>query len=501
MLDKLQKELKATQELSAVKAQEAQNAIKGLQLAGQISEKDTQRLQKLAELRDVTDQLAKKQEALSKIKAIDASDTEEVRKLASEIASLQGKQIDIQLNIRRDEFDKQIEALGKTTQRRLELFTLEGTVSQNNLNIAQARNSLETARLEFQRQELELGKENAATDSDRLRIIESLDGIKRQQIENEYRMTLANIDNTLRQAQIETAKVRLKELELQITVQLARAQGMLTEAHREALIVAQAATRLAVENLQTAETVAGYQRETAKWTRNTEIAAANAALQAERTAVGTARTARSTAEAAENTGKMADNMKRAAGVTLQGFSTLEPWMEQRIAAAKQAAIASAGGNSYKGYIAGINAELELRNKFNSIISAQRNQSNSQAEIEFWTNAAKLGFGKFASGGYVTGPTLGLIGEGGESEYVIPQSRMFEATSRFMAGARGPAVLSGGASSTTSQTAINITTGPVLEFNGERYVTLRDMERAMRVTAEGVIGRLRTPSARVALGMV
>jgi hypothetical protein len=41
---------------------------------------------------------------------------------------------------------------------------------------------------------------------------------------------------------------------------------------------------------------------------------------------------------------------------------------------------------------------------------------------------------------------------------------------------------------------------VMEFNGERYVTVADMERAMRATANSVIGRLRTPSARIALGM-
>jgi hypothetical protein len=104
--------------------------------------------------------------------------------------------------------------------------------------------------------------------------------------------------------------------------------------------------------------------------------------------------------------------------------------------------------------------------------------------------------KFAQGGFVDRPTLGLVGEAGR-EYIIPESKMAAASSSFLAGARGNAVLAG---SGGKSPVINITTGPVMEFDGQRYVTVTDMERAMRLTAEGVIGRLRTPSARIALGM-
>jgi hypothetical protein len=106
---------------------------------------------------------------------------------------------------------------------------------------------------------------------------------------------------------------------------------------------------------------------------------------------------------------------------------------------------------------------------------------------------------FAQGGVVDRPTLAMVGEGGEREYVVPESKMAAASSNYLAGARGGAVLAGAASVGGTPT-INITTGPVMEFDGQRYVTVADMERAMRLTAEGVIGRLRTPSARIALGM-
>lgn len=112
---------------------------------------------------------------------------------------------------------------------------------------------------------------------------------------------------------------------------------------------------------------------------------------------------------------------------------------------------------------------------------------------------KLTVPAFAQGGVVSRPTLAMVGEGNEREYIVPESKMAAASANYLAGARGGNVLAG-ANAAGSAPVINVTTGPVVEFNGERYVTVADMERAMRMTAEGVIGRLRTPSARIALGI-
>jgi len=46
----------------------------------------------------------------------------------------------------------------------------------------------------------------------------------------------------------------------------------------------------------------------------------------------------------------------------------------------------------------------------------------------------------AEGGYVSGPTNALIGEGGEPEYVIPESKMRTAMSRYSRGSRGNSVI-------------------------------------------------------------
>ena len=85
-----------------------------------------------------------------------------------------------------------------------------------------------------------------------------------------------------------------------------------------------------------------------------------------------------------------------------------------------------------------------------------------------------GFKAFQYGGVVNSPTLGMIGEGGEPEYVIPSSKMDGAMSRYSAGARGGAVIPGGSHESgtvaggTGNTIVEYT-GPILNFNGDEYV--------------------------------
>ena len=85
-----------------------------------------------------------------------------------------------------------------------------------------------------------------------------------------------------------------------------------------------------------------------------------------------------------------------------------------------------------------------------------------------------GFKAFQYGGVVNSPTLGMIGEGGEPEYVIPASKMSGAMARYSAGARGGAVIPGGSHEAGtvaggSGNAVVQYTGPVLNFNGDDYV--------------------------------
>jgi phage-related protein len=113
---------------------------------------------------------------------------------------------------------------------------------------------------------------------------------------------------------------------------------------------------------------------------------------------------------------------------------------------------------------------------------------------------------FAKGGVVDKATLALIGENNEREYIVPESKMAAASSRYLAGARGSGVIpngSGGAVATGTGQApvINITTGPLMQFDGKEWVSRSDFEKGLQQVADAVIGRMRTPSARIALGRV
>ena len=83
-----------------------------------------------------------------------------------------------------------------------------------------------------------------------------------------------------------------------------------------------------------------------------------------------------------------------------------------------------------------------------------------------------GIKPFAYGGVATRPTLGLVGEAGEDEYIIPASKMAASMQRYSAGARGESVIPGTGSSYAgsggSSTTVNYS-GPILNFNSEEFV--------------------------------
>jgi hypothetical protein len=92
-----------------------------------------------------------------------------------------------------------------------------------------------------------------------------------------------------------------------------------------------------------------------------------------------------------------------------------------------------------------------------------------AEGAYWSGGLKA----FASGGMATRPTLGLVGEAGEDEYIIPASKMAASMQRYSAGARGESVIPGTGSSHVgagggASTTVNYS-GPILNFNSEEFV--------------------------------
>jgi len=102
---------------------------------------------------------------------------------------------------------------------------------------------------------------------------------------------------------------------------------------------------------------------------------------------------------------------------------------------------------------------------------------------------------FAGGGYTgNGPrTGGVDGKGGFPAILHPRERVID----LAAGG----VMAGGGGSVAMQPAqININTGPVMQADGQNWVSVQDLQRAMRATEAATMARLRTYAGRRAVGV-
>jgi len=105
------------------------------------------------------------------------------------------------------------------------------------------------------------------------------------------------------------------------------------------------------------------------------------------------------------------------------------------------------------------------------------------------------FPRFAEGGVVDSPTLAMVGEGNEREYIIPESKMARASANYLGGVRGNAAIQNQGSSRSSSPTIQIQTGPVLQQNNQQYVTIADMEKALTMLTDSLLLNNRTFGGR------
>ena len=124
-------------------------------------------------------------------------------------------------------------------------------------------------------------------------------------------------------------------------------------------------------------------------------------------------------------------------------------------------------------------------------------SASQSGLGLNINGVDQGISPFgpgivaaASGAYVSGPTRALVGEGGESEYIIPESKMRESMARYSRGARGSSVIpDSGASGTSGEGVGTAVAAPIdVRYTVERinsvdYVTADQFQSGMRQAAD------------------
>ncbi len=134
----------------------------------------------------------------------------------------------------------------------------------------------------------------------------------------------------------------------------------------------------------------------------------------------------------------------------------------------------------------INRAATAQRNLNAARAAQASSSSTTTEGAAAGAYWKGGFKAFAKGGMVKGPTLGLIGEGGEPEYIIPQSKAAGFAANFLSGKRGTGAIPGfadGGVVAPSSASVNIQTGPVTQMGGQNYVTMQDMSQAVQAGVE------------------
>ena len=481
-VEQLQKEFKVKQDIANINAQEDANAIKRAQVYGQLNAQDAARLTMYTQLRDLTTQIGEKQSLLTQIKLLDPSNLEEINKIKAELAGLEGKQLDVQLALRKEQFEQDLAAIQARVQEMSGQIELEIAVTTNVQKVAEAQASAEKARLDYVVQVLEYEQSIATTAEAQWAIAQQIFQVKIAQADVDYRMAMLNIATSIRLAQLEAKRAEIKVYEAKATAAAAAAAGQWNKAHQQAIEAAQQAAAIAWENYDATVQMAAYQEEAAVWQRQSAIFAAQTALEQQKVAIFSKDAASSAADYANSMGQAANAARSINGsqevpVDLAG-NPLSGVLET------DTHIWDANTQSYIEKSAPV--KPKRRNMTATILGPGPSylyQQQKAQEIVDRFNAPMMGLP-----GYVPYDPYGALKDSAAPDPVNLSSLSTSTQSPFSSSTASPNV------------DINVNTGPVMEFDGTKYVTLTDLENAMRTTASGVIGRLRTPASRIALGI-
>jgi hypothetical protein len=169
----------------------------------------------------------------------------------------------------------------------------------------------------------------------------------------------------------------------------------------------------------------------------------------------------------------------------------------------------AAATTIKGIVNGIlngigSAISSVVNAINGII-AGANQALAALKLPQIPRLPSPSIPRFADGGVVSGPTLAMVGEGGEPEYIVPQSKATGFANNWLAGMRGgkaiPKFAEGGVVMPSSAN-VSIQTGPVTQMDGTNFVTTQDLSRAVQAGVDQTLALLAGDiNVRAGLGLI
>jgi hypothetical protein len=188
---------------------------------------------------------------------------------------------------------------------------------------------------------------------------------------------------------------------------------------------------------------------------------------------------------------------------LQTFTEIFQQIGEAIKAPIEAAIGFVRG-IVNGMLQGVATAINgVVNSINTIINAA-NAALSKLKLPTIPTLPNVQIPQFAEGGVVNGPTLAMVGEGGEPEYIIPASKMGKASAAYLSGMRGPGVIprfAEGGFVAPANANVSIQTGPVTQMNGQNFVTTQDMTAAVRAGVQQTLDLIsRNGNVRSQLGL-
>lgn len=382
----------------------------------------------------------------------------------------------LQIELSKEKYQQAAEAV----QRQREALERSNAVTQSRLSAEAALNDLYGAQLQRQ-------YELATTAQQRFNI-----AIKQfyQQVaaaDIEYRQAKANNELLLQKAQLEYKLVEIKykqiEAEKALGVAQAIARGNTSEqvqaisaAYDKALAVQVEIIQASRDQISATAQIAKNQDQIAAAVYQTKLIQAESQLAQRLTSkeIGLSKQSADRLAGSLSIGVMQASKMQSA---LYGVST---------AAANAAAnIARATGQSYV-----VTQRTEQSTATGKVMTAQYQYADGTRGYSYIK-------AHYAKGGYVSSPTVAMIGEGGQGEYVVPESKAAAFAMNYMLGARGTGAIDG----IVAPPAINITTGPVMQQGGQNYVTIQDMEAGLQAVADTILSNSRSYSARRFTGVL
>lgn len=329
--------------------------------------------------------------------------------------------------------------------------------------------------------------DGAKTQEQRIKAARDIYNITVKQAQLEYEATKAQIATEIQKADLALMAADQKAKEVQIIVQLAAAQGKVNDSHYKALQLANEAVDLAGVQSATVRLVAEQQERAAQAALQGKINAADSAFQANILA-------KNTSGAASAAAQFAGQMERGAVAAIaaaRGIGVVRTLEEM------QSSIGTLSGSTTT--TSSYTAEEAKALGIGPYANANKNTGSYNPSDTVLFEDGSIGR-RYKDG--ITDPTLTMFEDrsigrryGSEPEYVIPQSKPGGFAASYLPGAGGAAAMTGGGDRNGAAPTINIQTGPVMQQNGQTYVTVQDFEQGLQSVAASLLGNNRSTGGR------